>query len=103
MKHNLKDVYYYIQGNIRYFFFYYNGKNRFMNFFKKLILPNHIREQIIQRLKTMNIECYSSGQCIKCGCATTQLQMCNKSCEGNCYPPMITNLKDYISKCKNGK
>jgi len=37
----------------------------------------------------MNRECYTSGQCVKCGCATTALQMCDRACEGNCYPPML--------------
>lgn len=38
----------------------------------------------------MNQECYAKGFCIKCGCHTTALQMCNKSCEGNCYPKMMS-------------
>lgn len=52
-------------------------------------MRNHIREQIEYRIKVMNPECRNSGSCIKCGCMTTALQMCNKSCEGLCYPPMM--------------
>ena len=37
----------------------------------------------------MNQECYNKGYCVKCGCHTTALQMCSKSCEGNCYPKMM--------------
>lgn len=37
----------------------------------------------------MSQECYTSGSCVKCGCMTTALQMCNKPCEGFCYPPIV--------------
>lgn len=76
----LKDIFYYIQGNIRYCVFY----SDFTYFLLK-----HIREQIEFRIASMNSECYSSGQCKKCGCSTTALQMCNKACDGNCYPRML--------------
>jgi hypothetical protein len=38
----------------------------------------------------MNPECYTRGECIKCGCMTTNLQMASKACEGNCYPKFIS-------------
>jgi hypothetical protein len=38
----------------------------------------------------MNQECLKSGHCIICGCQTPQLQMCDESCEGNCYPEMMS-------------
>ena len=41
----------------------------------------------------MNKDCYNNGQCIRCGCMTTALQMANKKCEGNCYPPMMDRKK----------
>ena len=96
MKFKLKDVWYYIQGNVRYqlyywkFHFYYRKdifKYLYLLSLHKLI-PRYIREQIEKRINSMNPECYKSGSCIKCGCITTQLQMANKSCEGNCYPKM---------------
>jgi len=37
----------------------------------------------------MNRVCYDRGSCIVCGCMTTQLQMSDKACEGNCYPKMF--------------
>lgn len=37
----------------------------------------------------MNRECYNRGSCIKCGCEVPALQMANKACDNNCYPPMM--------------
>lgn len=80
-KVTLKNIKAYIQGNLRYRLFY----SRLQHW-----LPEHILQQIEYRLETMNPSCYSSGSCVKCGCSTTALQMANKSCDGNCYPPMMT-------------
>ena len=85
MKHNLKDILYYLQGNIRYQIFY--SKFAFL-------IREHIRLQIAARINSMNLECYNSGSCIKCGCNTTHLQMCNKPCEDYCYPRML-NKKEW--------
>lgn len=41
----------------------------------------------------MNDECLDQGSCVICGCETTELQMCNKSCDKPCYPPMMTATK----------
>lgn len=83
---NKKNIFAYLQGNIRYKLFY----NKSLNF----IIPLHIREQIETRILSMNIECYKQGSCIKCGCMTTHLQMANKSCDGDCYPKMLSK-KDW--------
>lgn len=40
----------------------------------------------------MNSECYTQGSCVKCGCQTTHLQMANKKCDGDCYPPMMNKV-----------
>lgn len=80
-KINLKNIYYYIQGNLRYRLFYSN--------FAFLIRP-HIKEQIEYRINSMDQDCYRSGQCKMCGCATTKLQMSNKSCDKPCYPKMLS-------------
>lgn len=37
----------------------------------------------------MRSTCYKNGVCDECGCQTTALQMCNKACEGFCYPKML--------------
>ncbi len=102
---NPKDAWYYIQGNIRYKLWYSKYS---------WLIRKHIREQIDMRIKSMNRECYNSGSCIKCGCKTTHLQMCNKACEGNCYPGMMnkkdweetkkrTFTRDYEFALRNGK
>jgi hypothetical protein len=49
----------------------------------------------------MKKECYDNGECIMCGCSTTALQMCNKACEGKCYPAMMD--KKMWVKFKGGK
>lgn len=82
----LNDILCYLQGNIRYFFYY--------NKVLRKLIPLHVREQIDMRIKVSNPACIDRGTCIKCGCMVTQLQMCNNSCEGNCYPPMM-NKKDW--------
>lgn len=84
MKIKLKDILYYLQGNVRYQLFYSNFA---------WLIEDHVKEQIIVRINTMNPECYDTGSCVKCGCNTTHLQMCNKSCEGDCYPAMLTEVQ----------
>lgn len=78
----LSSILYYIQGNLRYKIYY----SKYSNFF----LRKHILEQINYRIHIMNTECYDKGECIKCGCQTTHLQMSNKTCEGLEYPPIVS-------------
>ena len=80
-KRKLIDVWHYILGNYRYNIFY-NRKLRWM-------MRNHIYEQIEYRIRWMDSQCYSDGACKLCGCATTALQMADKSCDKPCYPPMM--------------
>ena len=77
---NLKNVIAYIQGNLRYFLYY--GRFNFL-------IRKFIREQIKFRISSMRQTCFAAGECELCGCKTTHLQMANKVCGGNCYPPMI--------------
>ncbi len=90
-KVTLKNIWYFIQGNIRYQLYYSR-----LNF----LISLHIREQIEARINSMNKECYNQGSCIKCGCQTTHLQMCNKSCNGLCYPSMMNRRKWNLLKNK---
>ena len=76
----LISIYYFFQGKIRYRLYYSKYK---------CLIRKHILEQIEYRIKIMNKECYSRGSCIKCGCETTALQMCNKPCKGLEYPPIV--------------
>lgn len=85
-KINIKNIISYIVGNYRYKIYY-------SRFSTRLIRP-HIKEQIDIRINSMNEECYLSGQCVICGCATTALQMADKACDKPCYPPML-NEKDW--------
>lgn len=80
----MRDVYYYIQGNLRYRLYY--SKFAFL-------IRKHIREQIEYRINSMDKECYERGECHMCGCATTQLQMSNKSCKKYCYPSILSKKK----------
>lgn len=79
------DIFYYIQGNVRYILYY--------SWFKWTI-RTHILDQIEFRLMVMNPKCYLSGSCVMCGCQTPHLQMSNKKCDGGCYPKMSTK-KEY--------
>lgn len=75
-----KDIWYYIQGNIRYKLYY--SKVYFLFRF-------HIFDQICARIMSMDMQCYTEGQCKMCGCKTTALQMSNKACDKPCYPAMM--------------
>lgn len=79
---SIKDVWYYFQGNYRYKLYY-------SQHFKWLI-RTHIKQQIDYRITYMDKKCYETGSCKICGCQTTALQMCNKSCDKPCYPRMLT-------------
>ena len=90
----LANVLYYIQGTIRYHFFYYK-------YLRKLIRL-HIFEQIAYRISVMDPECYEEGYCKMCGCNTTALQMANKQCNKPCYPKMM-GKKDWKNFKKENK
>ena len=94
-ENKLIDVWYYIQGTIRYKIYYIPKSDD--SFFMRV----HIREQIDWRIIVMNGECYKQGSCIKCGCMTTALQMCDKPCEGWCYPSMMN--KENWQRFKKGQ
>lgn len=79
-KINLENMCAYLQGKIRYKIYY----SKF-----SWLIREHIKEQIDIRIMSMNLECFNRGECIKCGCQTTALQMANKHCDGNCYPKML--------------
>ena len=83
-KVNLKNIFAYLQGNIRYKIYYSKVK---------FLIPYHIIDQIVHRIMSMKTECYNNGSCTECGCMTTQLQMCNKACDGNCYPKMLSKKR----------
>lgn len=90
----LENVMYYLQGTIRYYFFYHK-------YLKKLIRL-HIFEQITYRISIMDLECYEQGFCKMCGCNTTALQMADKQCNKPCYPKMM-NKKDWENFKKENK
>ncbi len=91
----LKNIWAYIQGNIRYRLYYSN-----YTFLIKLI-PKYIREQIRCRIISMDQGCLMRGRCKLCGCQTTALQMADKACDKPCYPAMLSRKKwDRILKGK---
>jgi hypothetical protein len=95
------DMWHYIVGNYRYFF-YYGGtlsrKSGIISWLRKQVLREYIKEQIAFRIHVMKQECYDNGECIMCGCSTTQLQMCAKTCDDNCYPPLLSKDNWYFFK-----
>ena len=86
----LKNVWFFNQGWFRYWL-YYRPRLKFL-------IRERIREQIDMRINSMNQQCYNSGSCIKCGCATTALQMADKPCEGECYPRMMDKIEWKVFK-----
>jgi hypothetical protein len=83
-KINLLNIKSYLVGNFRYKIYY-----SYLTF----LIREHIGEQIDWRIKVMRKECYTTGSCVECGCATTALQMCGKSCDGDCYPPLMSKKR----------
>ena len=79
----LKNVRAYFIGHFRHKLYY----SRFKFLLRPLIL-----EQFEWRVKAMNKICYNQGSCVKCGCVTTALQMADKACDGDCYPPFLAKL-----------
>lgn len=80
-KYSISDIIDYFRSQVRYYMYYH----------KKHWLKPHILEQISFRINLMmDKECYNRGSCKICGCKTTYLQMANKSCEGECYPHIMT-------------
>lgn len=79
----LKNVRAYFIGHFRHKLYY----SKF-----KFLLNKHIVEQFEFRLKSMNKACYNQGSCVECGCMTTALQMADKACDGDCYPPFLNKL-----------
>jgi hypothetical protein len=63
-------------------------------------LPNHIKEQIINRIELSNPRCKETNVCV-CGCDWSDLIYADKSCENNCYPEMMD--KKSWKKYKNDK
>ena len=90
------DIWHYFVGNYRHFLYYSLNKK---------LIRKHIREQIEFRIFNMNPICYFRGECVECGCGTTELQMCNKSCEAHCYPTMMSKKewKTYPKELKEMK
>lgn len=80
----LRNIRAFIEGNIRYKLYY--SKYSFI----RNLIPKHIKEQIDIRIKIMRKECFDNGYCVECGCKTTALQMAKKSCDGNCYPELVS-------------
>ena len=94
-KISIRNIYYYIQGNVRYFCYY----NKYFTF----LIPKHILEQVRFRINNMDNQCYIQGSCKMCGCSTTALQMCNKACDKPCYPKMMNRSEWKKYKTYNGK
>ncbi len=76
----ISDIINYMVGNLRYRLYF----SKF-----KWVIRKNIRDQIHYRIATMNQECYSQGSCVECGCSTPAMQMSSKTCDRDCYPPLM--------------
>lgn len=97
-QHKPIDIWHYLIGNYRYKLFYSKSTKGVI---KHWLMREHIWEQINYRVSVMDKECLNKGQCKICQCATIQLQMSSKRCEGICYPTMM-NKKDWERFKVNG-
>ena len=79
-----------------YFKFYY------YKYFAMRGKPTHIKEQVLYRM-TLSKKCFENGACLICGCPTTEaFYIVKASCEGNCYPEMMTKLQWKKFKLEHG-
>lgn len=83
----------YLEG---YFKFYY------YKYFAMRGKPAHIKEQVLYRMAASK-KCFENGACLICGCPTTEaFYIVKESCEGNCYPKMMSADKWKKFKQENG-
>jgi hypothetical protein len=83
--YNLKNIKSFIQANIRMFV-----EKHGLDF---IGLDPHIQEQITFRESVANKECLKNGYC-KCNCILPDMFYADKTCEDQCYPPML-NKKEW--------
>jgi len=88
-----EDVESWLVGNARLYFYRKDPS----------LLPDHIVQQFEWRQDQVPAECLN-GACKVCGCSTPGLFMADKSCEANCYPPMMSRKKwnKYVQECRFG-
>ncbi len=89
-KYTVSNIKAYLVGTIRSKFYY--------SIWFGWLIRTHIRAQIHHRIKVMKPVCYWSGSCVECGCTTPALQMADKTCDGACYPEMMTKKEWDIYK-----
>ena len=111
---NIKNIFAYLTGNIRYIFFKKElSKIDFSKYTNEYnwegindnIKLSHIQEQFIYRMFLVDLsspQCINNKACKICGCDTPQLFFAKKACDGGCYPELM-NLKDWTEykKSKN--
>lgn len=83
----IKQIWYYLQGNMRCFLYYSKSK---INVDLKWLLSDSIQEQFEYRLRSIRKQCYEDGQCEVCECSIPQLLFADKACEGGCYPEFLS-------------
>lgn len=90
-KITFKNIKKFIQGHIRSMLLKLSN-NKFVSKFSEdlKILEPHQVEQYKWRLTIMNPQCLNTGHCVICGCETPYLQMADESCDGKCYPEMMS-------------
>jgi hypothetical protein len=54
------------------------------------LIPKHITEQAEHRKSFVKKECMDRGACVICGCDVEGLLYLDDSCEGLCYPKMMS-------------
>jgi hypothetical protein len=91
-KIRIRDIWYYIQGNFRFWIF---RRWRFL-------MREHVIEQVVARMMSADKRCLDGGACIICGCHMPQLMFADKSCDKPCYPPMMSRNEWDVFKREGG-
>jgi hypothetical protein len=87
-----KNIKKFITGWYRWFLFKLSRKKFLKGFEEFDFLPEHQQEQFKYRLSVIDSECAAAGACKICGCKIPQLQLADESCDGNCYPEMMSKI-----------
>ena len=100
-KANFRNILGFIQGYLRYWTISMDRATQTYDMdWAEIEFDNHVKEQILYRMTVMNPVCIRKKEC-PCECVVPQKQFEDRSCENNCYPPMMS-FENWLSyKVKN--
>lgn len=78
----IKNIKSFFEGNLKYY--YYQIADQ----------PQHLREQILMRLKACQDDCLIDNKCIECGCPSNKKVFVIESCNPDRFPDLM-NKEDW--------